>query len=579
MPPHDVYQAIIAELKQHPRSPQQITRLKHDLCRKHHVEKIPSNIQILLHASEEDLQWLKPLQTKPVRSISGVTPIAVMTKPIPCPHGKCTFCPGGVGSVFGDVPQSYTGKEPSTMRAIRSAYDPYYITFNRLEQYLVTGHVPEKVELIIQGGTFCAFPKEYQEEVVGYCLKAMNDFSEHFFPSEKDGKKKEDKKKALDFDAFKSFFELPGEVGDLQRAGNIQSRLTAMKGALHPLDLEHEQERNETAAIRCVGLTVETKPDWGLLEHGNEMLRLGCTRVELGVESVYDDVLHYTHRGHTLQHTVDSIRVLKDLGFKLNFHYMPGLPMRGMVKPDRERDFQGMLELFDNTHYRPDMLKIYPCMVMPGTPLEAMYKTGRYQPLTTGEAADMISDFKRHVPRYCRIMRVQRDIPTYRTTAGVDRTNLRQTVEEYCRKKGIACQCIRCREIRQEAVTEPVIHVLEYTASGGTEFFISLDDAKTDRLIGFCRLRFPSQCLRKEITPQSALIRELHVFGTATALGDDGQVQHRGFGRQLLAKAEEIARQQGRSNMVVISGVGVREYYKKLGYTRDGPYMVKRTQQ
>lgn len=554
-----LYQELIATIKQRQLSKQQIIHLKHELCKKHKVAKVPSDIQILLHASAEDLGALKQLQTKPVRSISGVTPIAVMTKPLPCPHGKCTFCPGGPGSVFGDVPQSYTGKEPSTMRAIRSAYDPYLIVFNRLEQYLVTGHVPEKVELIIQGGTFCAFPKEYQEEVVGYCFKAMNDFSDKFFPKGDSGK--------FVFDDFKSFFELPGDVGDHVRAQNVQKKLLRMKGNL---DLEQEHRRNETARIRCVGLTVETKPDWGLLEHGNEMLRLGCTRVELGVESVYDDVLHYTHRGHTLQHTLDSIRTLRDLGLKLNFHYMPGLP-----KTDKERDLAGLRELFENPDYRPDMLKIYPCMVMPGTALENLYKTGKYTPLSTAEAADIISEFKRIVPRYCRIMRVQRDIPTYRTTAGVDRTNLRQTVEEYCKQKGIVCQCIRCREIKDAIITEPELHVFEYDASGGKEFFISFDDKKTDALIGFCRLRFPSQCLRKEITPGSALIRELHVFGVATGLGDEGVVQHRGFGKKLLAEAEAIAKRHGKDKMIIISGVGVREYYAKLGYAWEGPYMVK----
>jgi len=551
-----LFEELISTIKQRQLSKQQLIRLKHELCKKHKVAKVPSDIQILLHASKEDLPALKHLQTKPVRSISGVTPIAVMTKPLPCPHGKCTFCPGGPGSVFGDVPQSYTGKEPSTMRAIRSAYDPYLITFNRLEQYLVTGHAPDKVELIIQGGTFCAFPKEYQEEVVGYCLKAMNDFSMVFFP---DG--------IFDFDGFKTFFELPGEVGDAARTAHVQDRLLAMKGSL---DLEHEQRRNETAKIRCTGLTVETKPDWGLLEHGNEMLRLGCTRVELGVESVYDDVLHYTHRGHTIQHTLDSIRILRNLGLKLNFHYMPGLP-----KTDRVRDLAGMKELFENPAYRPDMLKIYPCMVMPGTALENLYKMGKYTPITTAEAADIISEFKRIVPRYCRIMRVQRDIPTYRTTAGVDRTNLRQTVDEYCQRKGIHCQCIRCREIKHTLITKPELHVLEYDASGGKEFFISFDDAATDMLIGFCRLRFPSQCLRKEITASSALVRELHVFGAAVGLGEEGSVQHRGFGKRMLAEAEAIAKKHGKDKMVVISGIGVREYYAKLGYVREGPYMVK----
>ncbi len=338
-----------------------------------------------------------------------------------------------------------------------------------------------------------------------------------------------------------------------------------------------EQERNETANIRCVGLTVETKPDWGFAIHGNSLLEFGVTRIELGVQSVYEEPLHITNRGHTRTDTLKSIRELRNLGFKLNFHYMLGLP-----KTTKEMDIVGLRELFSDPAYRPDMLKIYPCMVLKGTPLYHTWKAGKYYPMTTATAAEIIADFMQSIPPYCRIMRVQRDIPTYITEAGVDRTNLRQYIEKIIAEKKIVTQEIRAREIGgilkknpEIQLHAPEIVVMEYEASGGKDFFISFEDTNNNVLFGFVRLRFPSQCLRKEINPATALIRELHVFGEAAAFGTKGTVQHKGFGKQLLKKAEEIAKQHGKEKIVVISAVGAREYYKKFGYKKEGPYMTK----
>ncbi|MBI5389139.1 tRNA uridine(34) 5-carboxymethylaminomethyl modification radical SAM/GNAT enzyme Elp3 [Candidatus Woesearchaeota archaeon] len=549
----ELYEEILAKKL----GKEEISNMKAKLCTKYSLKKMPTDYELLL--AKPDKRLTKYLQTKPVRSISGVAPVAIMTMPNYCPHGKCTFCPGGPGSPFGDVPMSYTGKEPASMRGMRAHWDPYLQVFNRLEQYVVLGHSPEKVDLIIMGGTVMAVPNNYAEEFVAYAFKAMNDFSTIFY-----------KNGIFQFEKFKEFFEINADVGSKDRVVNIHKKLLAMKG---DAELEKEQEKNETAQIRCIGLTIETKPDWGFAEHGNRMLHLGCTRVELGIQSTFNEPLLKTGRGHTLMDNIRSIRELKDLGFKLNFHYMLGLP--GM---DPSKDLEGFKRLFSDPDFQPDMLKIYPCMVMEGTELYKQWKTGRYTPYTTETAGKLIAECKRFVPKYCRIMRVQRDIPTYRTQAGVDRTNLRQYITEIITKNKMVCQCIRCREIKQAVPSDEEIlyGVVQYAASGGQEFFI---EAKTadDKLVGFCRLRFPSQSLRPEITTSSAIVRELHVYGPAVPLEDREKEasQHRGVGKHLLQMAEDIASVHHKDKIVVISGVGVREYYKKRGYGREGPYMVK----
>ncbi|MBT3813979.1 tRNA uridine(34) 5-carboxymethylaminomethyl modification radical SAM/GNAT enzyme Elp3 [Candidatus Woesearchaeota archaeon] len=557
----DFHQEIISELKQKEYSARQLAKLKRDLSQKYKLKHIPTNIQILLNCSVEDLNFLKKkLLTKPTRTMSGVAPVAIMTKPFPCPHaqtvGPCIMCPGGPKSEFGDVPQSYTGKEPATMRGIRNKYSAYLQVFNRLQQYILLGHNCEKVELILMGGTFPSFPEDYQEEFVKEAFQAMNDFSEKFFV---DG--------GFDFLCFKEFFELPTEdFGNQERAARLHEKILSLK---KDTSLETEQKKNETAHLRCVALCIETRPDYGMLKEGNQMLRLGCTRVELGIQSVYDDVLEKMKRGHTTQQTKDSIRTLKDLGFKVAGHYMPGLP-----GTDREKDLAGMKQLFTDSDYCPDMIKLYPCMVTKGTKLYDEWEKGNYKPLDAKEAASLIAEFKKSIPEYCRVMRVQRDIPTYQIAAGVEMTNLRQYIHQ---NYDVKCRCIRCREPKGQEVDwgSVGIKVNEYNASKGKEFFISVEDTKNDFLVGFLRMRFPAESLREEITFDSAIVRELHIYGTATSLGSEGSVQHRGWGKKLLLEAEKIAKEHSKNKVVIISGIGVRGYYQKLGYELEGVYMVK----
>jgi elongator complex protein 3 len=659
-----IYKEILNEAKKRKvHDLNKFNKIKLKVLKKYKTGNIPKNANIASIASKKDRKIFSGiLSMKPTRTISGVAPIALMTDPYPCPHtikgiGPCTYCPGGPGSPFGDVPQSYTGKEPSTRRAIRNHYDPYLGVFNRLEHYIAMNLVPEKVEVILQGGTFNFFPKSYQEYFIKYLVKAMNDFSLLFY-----------EKKEINNKKFNLFFEMPADIHNNERTKRIQeklyfiknldlskkevlkvvnntlfnkkssfndninlikkiknnnvknlileqlkkfngtkntvnnnkinneknkktinnsdSNLIAIKRVINKvndqddnsLTLEKIQEQNETSQIRCVGLTVETKSDYGKLSQGNEMLRLGATRVEIGIQSIYNKVLEKTNRGNTVKDNIESIRILKDLGFKINAHYMPGMPYT-----TKEMDKKGLKALFDDEDYKPDMLKLYPCMVMKGTNLYEDYKKGKFKPLETKKAAELIAWFKQFVPNYCRIMRVQRDIPTFLTDAGVDKTNLRQYVEKELKKKNIVCNCIRCREIGHKLhdnknlkLNKPKLLINEYKASKGKEFFISYEDIKTNTLFGFCRLRFPSQFLREEITKDSALIRELHVFGSAVSIGKKGNIQHTGIGKMLLKKAEEISLKNNKDKIVVISGIGTRNYYRKLGYKKEGPYMVKK---
>ncbi len=566
MLPEGFLNDLFSFLKEGEVSQEALGREKRRLCKKHGVAKVPSNIEVLTSLDGERFATAKKLLarrlvTKPVRSGSGVCVVALMTRPSNCPHGRCTYCPGGLRSPFGDVPQSYTGREPAAMRGARAGYDAYLQVFTRLEQYVVSGHAPEKIELIVMGGTFPAEPWDYQESFIRDAFQALNDFSTLFYNGGE-----------LLIQPFKEFFSLPGSVHDEERVATITRRILSLRARRQP-SLAEAQRENERAACRCVGLTVETRPSEGKREVGERLLTLGCTRVELGVQTLVDDVLERVHRGHTVADTRESIADLRDLGFKLNFHVMLGLP--GM---SRERDLAVINQLFTDEAFKPDMIKLYPCLVLDGTPLHQEFLAGRFTPLSTREAASLITDAMLLVPRWCRVMRVQRDIPSTIISGGAATTNLRQLVEEELQARGERLREIRSREIRARPVKRAVLNVIAYQASRGEEFFISFDDPGQDALIGFCRLRFPPRSLRSEFTPRAAVIRELHVYGRAASIGaarGEGTAQHKGFGERLVRVAERIAREHGKERLLVIAGVGVRAYYERLGYRRAGPYMAR----
>ncbi len=561
-----------------------LVNIKNRMAKKHGVKKAPTDIEVGLQ-----IPGLK-LKTKPMRTGSGVAVIATMTAPFACPHGTCTYCPGGPNSAFGTVPQSYTGKEPSTMRAIRNRYDPYLIVMNRLEQYVVMQHIPEKVEQIIMGGTFLSFPEVYRDRYIKYSYKAMNDFGKLFY----------DENGNIDIELFKKFFMLPGDIHNVERRKELQDKIFNMKdrivgkenvnetsyifvGKKKEVNLDEEKKLNEKAKIKCVAQCIETKSDICFEEHINDALNYGCTRIELGVQTTYPEVLDKLNRGHTHEDTLKAIQLMKDSFLKVGFHMMPGLPGQ-----TRDMEIENFKRLFRDEEWMPDALKIYPCMVFPGTKLWDDWKSGKFKPIEAQEAAEIIAEVKQYVQPYCRIMRVQRDIPSFQVDAGVKKTNLRQDVDEFLLKKKIVCRCIRCREpkagntARKLDYTSVKINVMKYKSSGGTEYFISADDMKNDTLIGFCRLRVPYKPFRPEITPSSVGIRELHVYGTSVAIGKENLVtkeessQHRGWGKRLLEEAERIAKEEIHAKKIlVISGVGVKEYYRKLGYVDDGIYVSK----
>jgi elongator complex protein 3 len=517
----------------------ELNKVKKEVSKYYHLSSLPRNGDIIIQGSPEEQTAIKEfLKRKPVRTISGVAVIAVMTSPALCPHGVCLPCPGGPNSVF-KSPQSYMGREPAAMRAIQHEFDPYAQVRSRLSQLQEIGHDVEKVELIVMGGTFSARALDYQEWFIKRCLEAMNDFTG-----------REWRKSAL----------------------NIGKTLPY-------IPLEEVQKANERAGIRNIGITFETRPDWAREEHIDEFLKLGGTKVELGVQSVYDFVLTRMQRGHGVAEIVRANQALRDSAFKVGFHMMPHLP-----GSNSELDLKGFRKLFDDSRFMPDYLKIYPTLVTEGTPLHRLWEAGEYEALSDEEAAELIADIKAILPKWVRLQRIQRDIPAHQIFAGVKKSNLRQLAAEKLKEKGKKCRCIRCREVGHTSLKGKEINwkdieltVETYKACGGKEYFIAFEEPSNDVLVGFARLRFPAVPHRSELQ-NSALVRELHIYGSIVPVGKGAKQtdwQHRGYGRELLEHAEEIASEAGYSKLAVISGIGARNYYRKFGYFLENVYMSK----
>ncbi|MFB6085907.1 MAG: tRNA uridine(34) 5-carboxymethylaminomethyl modification radical SAM/GNAT enzyme Elp3 [Halodesulfurarchaeum sp.] len=507
-------------------------------CGEHSSPKVPTNGELLQAAPADAREQVEPiLRRKPVRTASGVTPVAVMTSPEPCPHGKCLYCPGGPASEFSSA-QSYTGHEPAAARAEQNDYDPYGQVRLRLAQLRHIGHPVDKVELIVMGGTMTARDPDYQEWFVRRAIQAMNEFDPADPPAPTEGE---------------SFAQAPEDVVDRS--------------------LENVLRANETASVRNVATTFETKPDWCGPDQIDRMLRLGVTKVEVGVQTTFEGVNREMHRGHGVQDAIDAGRRLRDAGFKVGFHLMPGQPgtSLAMAREDAQR-------LFEDARWRPDYLKIYPTLVVRGTRIYDLWRRDEYEPLTNDQAAEMVAGIKADLPQYVRLQRVQRDIPADFIDAGVWKSNLRQLARERMAEHGWSCDCIRCREVgmNDEEPTGVELTVQTYEAGGGTEHFLSFEAPAEDLLIGFLRLRFPGEPRREELQ-DAALVRELHVYGNEVGLGETAEeFQHQGYGRNLVREAESMAAAAGYGKLVVIAGVGAREYYRReLGYQQDGPYVSK----
>jgi elongator complex protein 3 len=486
-----------------------IDRLKKEISRKYGLCSIPRNSDLLKLTPSELKERLK---RKRMRTASGVAPVAVMTSPYSCPHGRCVMCPGGPCSDFGS-PQSYVGREPAALRAAQHGFDPFEQVHARLTQLEEIGHDVQKVELILMGGTLTARPVEYQRWFVNRCLEAMEEF------------------------------------GD-------------------------ERERE----VRNTGITFETRPDYATEKEIDQMLELGATKVELGVQQVTDKILEKIRRGHSVENAIEANRRVRDSGLKVGFHVMLGLP--GAAREDDKAMFD---HLFYDPNFKPDYLKIYPTLVVKGTQLYDKWKRGEYEPIGEEEAIEIIAYAKSMIPKWVRIQRIQRDIPAPYIEAGVRKSNLRQLVAERLHEMGYTCQCIRCREaglsrLAGRIADERAIKLvsMDYEACNGTEYFLSYEEVENNILIALLRLRFPYTPHREELK-HAALVRDLHVYGELVGLGDrkEQSWQHRGYGARLLRKAEEIAGDAGYKRIAVMSGIGVREYYARFGYTREGPFMVK----
>lgn len=483
-------------------------RITKSVCARRSLERLPGKTEILEAAGPQGYGRLRHiLLKKPAKTGSGVAVVALMPQPYACPHGRCTYCPGGVES---GTPNSYTGAEPSTINAVANGYDPVRQITTKMGRLVSCGHSPDKMELVIVGGTFMFMPAPYREWFIKSCYDALN-------------------------------------------------------GAAAPT-LAESQRLNERAAVRNVGLTIETKPDYCRRGHVDTMLGYGVTRVEIGVQSLRERVYRMVNRGHTFADVAESFRVARDAGLKIVAHMMPGLPT---VSP--EEDKEDLARLFADEALRPDMLKIYPCLVLRGTPMFDMYEAGEYRPYDTSTMMDVLATAKAAFPPWMRVMRVQREIPPDQIVAGPQYGNLRQLVHREMERRGTACRCIRCREPRGPP-SRVERRRTDYAASGGRESFISYVDAD-DRIYGFIRLRIPGAGAGPR--EGAALVRELHVYGRALGLGRHGGIQHSGLGRRLLAEAEGAARQSGAECMLVTSAVGTREYYRMMGYSLYGPYMAK----
>ncbi|XP_008335374.1 elongator complex protein 3 isoform X1 [Cynoglossus semilaevis] len=507
-----------------------LNKVKTKTSAKYGLEAQPRLVDIIAAVPPQYRRVLVPkLKAKPIRTASGIAVVAVMCKPHRCPHisftgNICVYCPGGPDSDFEYSTQSYTGYEPTSMRAIRARYDPYLQTRHRVEQLKQLGHSVDKVEFIVMGGTFMALPEDYRD----YFIRNLHD-------------------------------ALSGHASN-----NVAEAV-------------RYSERSNT---KCVGITIETRPDYCLKRHLSDMLSYGCTRLEIGVQSVYEDVARDTNRGHTVRAVCESFHLAKDAGFKVVAHMMPDLPNVGM-----ERDVEQFIEFFENPAFRPDGLKLYPTLVIRGTGLYELWKTGRYKSYTPSALVDLVARILALVPPWTRVYRVQRDIPMPLVSSGVEHGNLRELALARMKDMGTECRDVRTREVGIQEIHHKVrpyqVELVrrDYVANGSWETFLSYEDPEQDILIGLLRLRRCSpQSFRPELKGGVSIVRELHVYGSVVPVSgrDPSKFQHQGFGMMLMEEAERIARDEhGSGKLAVISGVGTRNYYRKMGYELQGPYMVK----
>lgn len=490
---------------------------------KYHLSKTPK-FQDIIKNLPISSNIRKTMMVRPVKTASGIMVITVMAKPYDCPHGRCIYCPGG--KEF-NIPLSYTGKEPVTKLAQKFEYDAKSQVSSKLEREVSRGHNVSKVELVIVGGTFPFMPQDYQQNFAKECFDALN--------------------------------------------------------GLESMSLRDAHKLNESSKIRCVGFTVETKPDFCKKPHVDLMLELGITRVEIGVQTLQESVYRNINRGHSIDDVYDSFQVAKDSGYKIVAHMMPGLP--GST-PDK--DLEDFRKLFEDQRLKPDMLKIYPTLLLRDTGLAKLHEKGLYNPYPDDVLTDLLLEMKKSVPSWVRIMRIQREIESENIVNGNNSSNIRQLLQQKLREKGLECRCIRCREVGIRKLDNQDVKInlqrIDYDSSNGKEVFLSLEDSKKKILFGYLRLRKLARPHRKELKDKdgmpSAIVRELHILGQMVDIGANSEFtttsQHKGYGSRLLEKAEEIVKNEfGMNSISIISAIGTRQYYKRFGYELNGPYVTK----
>ncbi|MGB5402050.1 MAG: tRNA uridine(34) 5-carboxymethylaminomethyl modification radical SAM/GNAT enzyme Elp3 [Thermoanaerobaculia bacterium] len=511
--------------------------------------------------ARDEVAFLEKLRMKPVRTLSGVAPVTVLTKPYPCP-GKCIFCPSDVR-----MPKSYLSDEPGAQRAAQYQFDPFNQSLSRLLTYHNTGHNVDKAEVIVLGGTWSSYPEAYRIWFVKRCFDALNAFS-----PETPTPYVTRPKTAFDFRDMN--VEVDGRSMTRSYNSIVAGALDCLEPTVSPLEeadwgaLELAQKRNESAVARSVGLVVETRPDNLHLEEVLRTRRLGATKVQIGYQSLSDRVLALNRRGHDVADIRRATKLLRQAGFKIHAHWMPNL-----LGSTPELDVEDFERLFDDPDFRPDELKIYPCSLVESAELMGYYERREWLPYSQSELTWVLTECLRRTPEYCRITRVIRDIPGTDIVTGNKVTNLRQVAEDEIRLRGLESRDIRAREIRHRSVdpSRLTLRRLDYDTGLGREVFLQFVTPE-DRIAAFLRLSLPARQIQIPEIESSAMIREVHVYGHLAAIGQrqGARSQHLGLGRRLIRRARKIATEKNYRNLAVISAVGTRPYYRRLGFS-DGP--------
>ncbi len=537
-----------------PQTKVEFDNFRREICSKLKMAQPPNRDLLLAYQKllkkkrlEQNKQFEYFLKKAQIRTLSGIAVITSLTKPYPCP-GNCVYCP-----TEARMPKSYLASEPAAARALGLKFDPYEQMRRRILMLEQNGHLTEKIEYIIKGGTWNAYPLKYQYWFILRSFQAANET-----------KKTKDKKNLTSLRSF----DLSSNIKDLQKR------------------LELEQRKNESSRHRIIGLTLETRPDAVTPETIYHMRQMGCTRLELGLQAPDDKILKLVNRGHTVQQFKDALFLLRQAGFKVDLHFMPDLP--GTTP---KHDVEMYKKLFSDPGLKPDMVKIYPCTVIKSADLYNWHKTGKYKPYPVEKLFEVLIQMKLATPRYCRISRLIRDIPANEISGGNIITNLREELKKEMNKRGLKCQCLRCREVGHQntpalqhlSTLAPKLFVDKYETTGGTEYFLSFEDSKRQVVFAFLRLRLPDQKYLINLVDLGnlknlAFIRELHTYGQLVSVGKNEKTasQHKGLGKKLMAEAEKITKKNHYTKLAVISGVGVRGYYRKLGYKKQKTYMIKK---